>query len=112
MDRWLCSGNSQNLSKTNDLNSCMHVQCNREKNINMTMSLAVVSIFPRNREAEVRFCVDNSVFFSLIFLHHFFALLSLKLYNIPLIQLRNLRFVFFMALFTFVFFKVHFSDFF
>ena len=51
------------LSKTNDLNSCMHVQCNRKKNINMTMSLAVVSIFPRNREAEVRFRVDNSFFF-------------------------------------------------
>ena len=51
------------FSKTNDLNSCMHVQCNRKKNINMTMSLAVVSIFPRNREAEVRFRVDNSVFF-------------------------------------------------
>ena len=79
------------LSKTNDLNSCMHVQCNRKKNINMTMSLAVVSIFP-----------------------HFFALLSLKLYNIPLIQLRNLRFAFFYGAIhvAFEFFKVHFSDFF
>ena len=63
------------LSKTNNLNSCIHVQCNRKKNINLTMSLAVVSIFPRNREAEVRFRVDNSVFFSLIFFHYFFALL-------------------------------------
>lgn len=51
------------LSKTYNLNSCMHVQCNRKKNINLTMSLAVVSIFPRNREAEVRFRVDNYVFF-------------------------------------------------
>ena len=77
----------------------MHVQCNRKKNINMTVSFAVLSIFPRNREAEFRFRVDNSVFFSLIFLHYFFTLLSLKLYNIPLIQPRNLRFAFFMALF-------------
>lgn len=71
------------LSKTNDLNSCMHVQCNRKKNINMTMSLAVVSIFPRNREAEVRFRVDNSVFFFINFFALLFCITFVKIIQHP-----------------------------